>query len=165
MSSPHVYDVDSEALLDEEFPTGEPRGQGGPSISVSRSPFHVPTGVGINVTSDNVCTITFTYPNEEHPDRQWYPVADDASQHVRVGRYTGKILEFRFSSALARLRAGPPRFNPAASEVWCQAVLHQSRAVCRRNAEMIDLILSNMPAELRDGVIKHLEELVPKSTK
>ena len=160
MSSPYVYDVDSETLLDEEFPTGRPSGQGGPSISVSRSPFHVPTGVDVKVEPSNVCIITFTYPNEEHPDRTWYPVANDSSQHVRVGRYTGKILQFRLTPALERLRAGPPRFDPAACESWCRPGFHHSSTVCRRNAEMIDHILSTMPDELREAVIK---DLVAKS--
>ncbi len=156
MASPVHYDVDSEALLDEEVSRVAPTpGQAGPSISVSASPFHVPVGVEIAATVDDTCTITFVYPNEESPERGWRVVPGDPELHVRLGRYPGKILQIHFRSALARLRVGPIRLEPSAAETW------GSSSVRRRNATIIAAILAQMPDSVRENVIRDLGSATP----
>jgi hypothetical protein len=119
--------------------------------------------VEIAVMADNTCQITFAYPNHENAERSWHSVAGDPELQIRVGRYTGKILHVRFRSALARFRAGPPRFDVRGAATWCSSLPDSCNSACRRNAAIAAQILAEMPDEVRREVIKDLEELTSKS--
>jgi hypothetical protein len=159
------YHVDTDALLDED--TGEwqaPSLGREPSISMSLSPFHVPDAVEIRLSSDNKCTISFTYPNDERSERAWHSVSVDKGTEVQLGQRSKKILAIRFSQAREKLSSDSPLLVPSVAGTWCVALPVSSQFACRRNSEIVVKLLAKMLDEIRNQLVDTLVQLAAADT-
>jgi hypothetical protein len=154
------YDVDSEALLDEEETKTQPKaGTRGPSVSVSPSPFHVPVGVTIHITRGGDCAIGFAYPNEERPDRTLHRIPGDTETAVHVGKYTRKILRLHFANAIERFRRGRLQFDLVrGAREWSADLPSAAQPSAIRNARIIEGLLAKMPDSIHADILTHLKQ-------
>jgi hypothetical protein len=121
------------------------------------SPFNMPDQVSLSVDELGVVRFILGYPNDEPARARELPVDSDIS--LRVGRFSGKVLEVLIRNALARFRAGNVTFDAAVVEDLARHLPADRQFACRRNAEVVSLILRQMPHAPRRWVIDQLQTL------
>lgn len=118
------------------------------------SPFNMPDQVTVVVDPDGGVRFVFGYPNDEPALDRPVPVTDDLD--LCVGRFSGKVLEARIRNALARFRAGTFTFDPCVADRWATGLPADRQFACRRNAEVVSMIVRTMPQDARRWVVAQL---------
>jgi len=119
------------------------------------SSFNMPDQITVAVDVDGVVRFLFGYPNDEPALDRRFSTGDGID--LRVGRFSGKVLEVRIQNAYARFHAGPFGFDPAVVEAWAPALPSDRQFACRRNAEVVNKIVRAMPQTARRWVVEQLQ--------
>jgi hypothetical protein len=127
----------------------------------SLSTFHMPRALEVTLTSEDVCTLSFVYPNNEASERSDRKFPEiDPSLSVRLGRHSRKILMVTVRGARQRLTEGPIVIPlETLAHRWLHDLDDDAQFAAFRNAVVVGAVLRHMPDAVRDQLIAGLDRV------
>lgn len=146
--------------FNKAVPVPRSAGHRGPSsfASTRLSAFNMPDEIALGVEEPGVVRFLMGYPNDEPPSEIMHKAGDGI--RLRVGKFSGKILEVQVIDAIHPFRSGVVKFDPSVADSWASTLPADRQFACRRNAEVVSLIVRAMPEDARNWVLEQLKRFV-----